>query len=304
MISSAMYEALSRYVPEENIKTNEPLKQYTTFRVGGNADCVIEIENEEQLSKTIRYLRIVEYPYFIVGNGSNLLVSDKGYPGVILHIADKMSHISVEGTRMELQAGVLMSKASKVALEHGLTGLEFASGIPGTIGGGIVMNAGAYGGEFSQIVESVRVLDREGQSLILDNETMEFGYRTSAIKNHDFVVTEVCLKLAQGEKEQIKARMDELTGLRKEKQPLEYPSAGSTFKRPEGHFAGKLIMDAGLRGFTVGGAQVSEKHCGFIINKENATAQEIHKLIDTVADKVYEYSGVRLEPEVIELGEF
>lgn len=304
MISTAMFEALSRYVPEENIKTNVPLKQYTTFRVGGPADCLIEIEKEDQLIQVIRYLNIVEYPYFILGNGSNLLVSDKGYPGVILHIADKMNEICVEGNRIEVQAGALMSRTAKTAAEHGLTGLEFASGIPGTIGGGIVMNAGAYGGEFSQVVESVSVLDRQGQILLLDNETMEFGYRTSAIKNHAFVVTKVCLKLAFGDREQIKQQMDELAGRRREKQPLEYPSAGSTFKRPEGYFAGKLIMDAGLQGYTIGGAQVSEKHCGFIINRENATAEEIHRLIHTVSDRVYDVFGVRLEPEVIELGEF
>lgn len=304
MISSAMYEALKRYVPEENIKKDVPLKPYTTFRVGGAANCLIEIAEKEQLEQVIRYLNIIEYPYFILGNGSNLLVSDKGYKGVILHIADAMSDIRAEGNKIVVQAGALMSKTAKTAMEHGLTGLEFASGIPGTIGGGIVMNAGAYGGEFSQIVESVTVLDRQGQSLILDNETMEFGYRTSAIKNHAFVVTEVCLKLEQGEQEQIRARMAELTGIRKEKQPLEYPSAGSTFKRPEGHFAGKLIMEAGLKGFAIGGAQVSEKHCGFIINKGNATAEEIHALIHAVSDRVYEHSGVRLTPEVIELGEF
>lgn len=304
MISSAMYEALKRYVPEENIKKDVPLKQYTTFRVGGAADCMVEIAAEEQLRQIIHYLNIVEYPYFILGNGSNLLVSDKGYKGVILHVADAMSGISVAGTKISVQAGALMSRTARAAMEHGLTGMEFASGIPGTIGGGIVMNAGAYGGEFSRIVESVQVLDRQGQSLTLDNATMEFGYRTSAIKNHAFVVTQVCLNLAQGEPEQIKARMDELARMRKEKQPLEFPSAGSTFKRPEGYFAGKLIMDAGLRGFSVGGAQVSEKHCGFVINKGQATAEDIHRLIYTVSEKVYDNCGVRLEPEVIELGEF
>lgn len=304
MISTAMFEALCRYVPEENIKRNVPLKQYTTFRIGGPADCLIEIETQEQLIRVIRYLNIVEYPYFVIGNGSNLLVSDKGYQGVILHIGDKMNEVSVDGTRMVAQAGVSMSRAARIAMEHGLTGLEFASGIPGTMGGGIVMNAGAYGGEFSQITESVSVLDRQGQSLLLDNETMEFGYRTSAIKNHSFVVTQVCLKLSQGEPEQIKAKMDELNARRREKQPLEYPSAGSTFKRPDGYFAGKLIMDAGLTGFSVGGAQVSEKHCGFIINKQDASAEDIHRLIGMVSDKVYDFAGVRLEPEVIELGEF
>lgn len=304
MISTAMLEAFKSFVPEENIKLDIPLKQYTTFRVGGPADCLIEIESTSQLVQLIEYLRVIESPYFILGNGSNLLVSDQGYSGVVLRIADKMSAVTVKENKMEIQAGAFMSKAAKIALENGLTGLEFASGIPGTIGGGIVMNAGAYGGEFSQIVESVSVIDKKGQIMTLDNETMEFGYRTSVVKKYGCVITSVCLKLAQEDPEKIKARMEELASLRKEKQPLTYPSAGSTFKRPEGNYAGKLIMEAGLKGLSVGDAQVSEKHCGFIINKGNAKASEIYELIQMVSDKVYDYANVRLEPEVILLGEF
>lgn len=304
MNGSDLYEALKQVVPEQNLKMNVPLKQYTTFRTGGAADCFVEITDPGELAAATDFLRNSGIPYFVMGNGSNLLVSDQGYRGVILHIEKGMSAIRTEGDRMKVQAGALMSVTSKKALECGLTGLEFASGIPGTVGGGAVMNAGAYGGEFGQVAENVTVLDPDGEKKILDRDSMEFGYRTSAVRNRGYIVTEVCFRLKPGNPEEIRERMAELAKKRKEKQPLEYFSAGSTFKRPVGNYAGKLIMEAGLRGFALGGAQVSEKHCGFIINKGNATAADIHKLIGTVSDRVYENSGIRLEPEVIELGEF
>lgn len=304
MISYAVKEALQRFVPNENILYEEPMKNHTTFRVGGVADCFIRIENAEQLSKLLGYLNLVEIPYYICGNGSNLLVGDKGYHGIILQVSDKMNEVKVEGNRICAQAGASMAMVSRTAAAHGLAGLEFAAGIPGTVGGGVVMNAGAYDGEMRLVVEHVTVLDREGNELELDNETMEFGYRTSAIKNHPFVVTACSFLLQPGDKEQITAKINDFQNKRREKQPLEYPSAGSTFKRPKGYFAGKLIMDAGLSGCQIGGAQVSLKHSGFVINKDNATAADIRALIAHVQEEVYQKFNVHLEPEVISLGEF
>lgn len=275
------------------------MNRHTTFRIGGEADCFVEIESIEQLQKLQRYLRIVELPCLVMGNGSNLLVSDRGYAGVVLQIGPRMQQIRLEGDRMIVQAGALMSQVAKAAYEQELTGFEFACGIPGTIGGGVVMNAGAYGGELSQVVSQVKVIDREGNVLELDNETMEFGYRTSAIKSHPFTVVEVTLQLASGEKEAIRSRMNELAAKRREKQPLEYPSAGSTFKRPEGHYAGELIMKSGLRGYQIGGARVSDKHCGFIVNTGNASYEDVRDLIAYVQEKVKACFGVDLEPEVI-----
>ena len=301
MISSTVVKALEEWIPTENIFREEPMNRHTTFRIGGNADCLLQIENAEQLSKVKKYLKTLEIPYFVIGNGSNLLVSDEGYRGIILVVSEYMSDVKVEGNRIIAQAGALMSKIARVALEHGLTGFEFASGIPGTIGGGVVMNAGAYDGELKQVVSLVKVIGEDGECLELDNETMEFGYRTSAIKNTGFTAVEVQLDLQPGDKDTIKARMDELTAKRREKQPLEYPSAGSTFKRPQGHFAGALIMNAGLRGYQVGDAQVSEKHCGFVINKGKATAEDVLNLMAHVQKEVKEQFDVELEPEVIVL---
>lgn len=301
MISATVVKALESFLPAENIFLNEPMSKHTTFRIGGNADCLLQIENAEQLSKVKNYLRKLEMPYFVLGNGSNLLVSDEGYRGVILAVAEKMSEVTVEGNTIIAQAGAPMSKIARVALENGLAGFEFASGIPGTIGGGVVMNAGAYDGELKQVVSYVKVVDAEGNLLELDNEDMEFGYRTSAIKHSDFTAVEVGITLQPGTPEAIKTRMDELAAKRREKQPLEFPSAGSTFKRPEGHFAGALIMNAGLRGYQIGGAQVSEKHCGFVINKGGATAEDVEALIAHVQSEVKNKFGVNLEPEVIVL---
>lgn len=302
MISGAVVDALQKYVSKENIHLRESMAGHTTFRIGGPADCFLQPENEEQLRKVQRYLNMVGVPYFVVGNGSNLLVNDIGYQGVILQIGPKMSGIAVKGTRIAAKAGARLSQVAQEAMEHGLTGLEFASGIPGTVGGGVMMNAGAYGGEMSQVVTQVKVISRDGEELVLDNETMEFGYRTSTIRNNSFIVTEVVFELQTGEKDGIKAKMEELAAKRKEKQPLEYPSAGSTFKRPQGHFAGQLIMEAGLRGFQIGGARVSDKHCGFVVNVGNATAQDVRDVISEVQERVKDKFHVELETEVVFLG--
>lgn len=299
MISNTVLQTLENYVPRENIRLGEPMSRHTTFRIGGEADCFVEIENMEQLMHLQRYLQMVEQPCLVLGNGSNLLVSDRGYAGVVLHVGPRMQQIQVQGDRMIVQAGALMAQVAQAACEHGLTGLEFASGIPGTMGGGVIMNAGAYDGEISQVVDQVKVVDRQGNVLELDNATMEFGYRTSAIKHQPFTVVEVTLQLAQGEREAIRGRMEELAAKRRAKQPLEYPSAGSIFKRPEGYFAGELIMKSGLRGYQIGGARVSDKHCGFIVNMGKASCEDVRDLIAHVQERVKECFGVDLETEVI-----
>ncbi|WP_300844691.1 UDP-N-acetylmuramate dehydrogenase [uncultured Acetatifactor sp.] len=302
MISGAVVEALQRYVPRDNIHLQEPMAGHTTFRIGGPADCFVQLEDEEQLRKVRRYLGLAGVPFFVLGNGSNLLVDDAGYRGVVLQIGQKMSDISVQGCHIIAKAGATLRQVAVAALEHGLTGFEFASGIPGTVGGGVVMNAGAYGGEMSQVVNQVRVVSKEGESMELDNDTMEFRYRGSVIRGSAFTVTEVTFRLEPGDREAIRAKMEELAARRREKQPLEYPSAGSTFKRPEGHFAGKLIMEAGFAGYRIGGAQVSEKHCGFVINTGDATARDVRALIEEIQARVKERFRVDLEPEIVFLG--
>lgn len=306
MISQAVLQALKGYTAEENIRLNEPMSGHTTFRVGGPADCLLEICDKKELQKICRYLKLASIPCFVMGNGSNLLVSDKGFRGVVLQICQGMSGIRAEGRRLTALAGTTMAQAARAAMEHGLSGLEFASGIPGTVGGGVVMNAGAYGGEMSQVVRTVEVLSREGEFWNLDNATMEFGYRKSSIRGNGYIVTEVEFELREEDPGRIRATMEELNARRREKQPLEYPSAGSTFKRPKGYFAGELIMRAGLGGVRVGGAQVSEKHCGFIINTEpgRTKASDIMALICRIRETVKEKFNVNLEPEVLFLGEF
>ena len=303
-INSAILQYISSVVPKENIYENEPMKTRTTFRVGGEAKLLVEISSADELTKLIPYLIRMGEPYYVKGNGSNLLVGDKGYNGVILEIASKMNSIKVEGTKITASAGVLMSQIAKAALENSLTGFEFASGIPGTIGGGVVMNAGAYDGELKDVVTLVTVCDPDGEIYTLDNKDMEFGYRTSAIKKRPFTVLEVTIELSSGNHDDIQNKMSELNEKRRTKQPLEYPSAGSTFKRPTGYFAGKLIMDAGLRGFSIGGAAVSEKHCGFVINKGGATAADVYEVIVEVQERVKEKFDVILEPEIVFLGTF
>lgn len=288
----------------EQVKKDEPMKINTTFRVGGPASYFVTPETEEEVAKVIEVCTQENVPYYIVGNGSNLLVSDQGYEGVIIQIYKQMNQVEITENEIHAQAGALLSMIANRAMEAELTGFEFAAGIPGTLGGACVMNAGAYGGEMKDVLETVTVLTRDGDVKTLTKDELELGYRTSVIAKKDYIVLSAVIRLENGKKEEIKAVMDDLKEKRITKQPLEYPSAGSTFKRPEGYFAGKLIQDAGLRGFQVGGAQVSEKHCGFVVNKDQATAADVMNLMNQVSDKVYEMSGVRLEPEVKRLGVF
>ena len=297
------YDKLNNVIAKDSILTDEPMSRHTTFRVGGPADFFVTPKAKEEVRDVIRICKEAGMPYYIIGNGSNLLVSDAGYRGVIVQIYKEMNEVKVEGDRVKAQAGALLSGIAAKALGAELSGFEFASGIPGTIGGACVMNAGAYGGEMKDVLESVTVLTGEGKIIELGRNELELGYRTSVIAKKGYIVLGAVLKLERGDGEKIKTYMDELKEKRVTKQPLEYPSAGSTFKRPEGYFAGKLIEDAGLRGFQVGGAQVSEKHCGFVINRDHATAADIMELMRQVQIRVKENSGVDLEPEVKRLGD-
>lgn len=304
IMNKIFYEALVKVLDEDQIKPEEPMKNHVTFRVGGPADFFVTPKNYEELSWVLKCCAKYEMPCYIMGNGSNLLVSDQGYRGVVIQLFRQLNDIQCEGNVIRAQAGSLLSAVANRALEEKLTGFEFAAGIPGTLGGACVMNAGAYGGEMKDVLKSVTVLTREGERITLQKNELELGYRTSIIAKKDYIVLEAEIELKAGAAEEIKAVMDDLKERRTTKQPLEYPSAGSTFKRPEGYFAGKLIQESGLQGFQVGGAQVSEKHCGFVINKDQATAADIAELIRQVQDRVEEKFGVRLETEVKRLGEF
>lgn len=288
----------------EIIKIDEPMKLHTTFQVGGTADYFATPRTEEEVGILLEKAKKYEIPVFVVGNGSNLLVSDKGYRGMIVQIGKEYSDVSVEGNTVLAQAGASLAKIARTAYENGLGGFEFAAGIPGTLGGAVSMNAGAYGGEIKDVIIDARVLTKEGEVLVVPADELELSYRSSVITKKDYIVLGARFSFEEKKKEEIKARMDELAFARKSKQPLEFPSAGSTFKRPEGYFAGKLIMDAGLRGFQVGGARVSDKHCGFVINAGNATAADIYSLILQVQEKVQGQFNVTLQPEVKMLGEF
>ena len=303
-MNQSFYDKLTSVIAKERVYVDEPMSRHTTFRVGGPADFFVTPKAKEEVRDVIRICKEAGMPYYIIGNGSNLLVSDAGYRGVIVQIYKEMNEVKVEGDLVKAQAGALLSGIAAKALGAELSGFEFASGIPGTIGGACVMNAGAYGGEMKDVLESVTVLTGEGKIIELGRNELELGYRTSVIAKEGYIVLGAVLKLERGNGEKIKTYMDELKEKRVTKQPLEYPSAGSTFKRPEGYFAGKLIEDAGLRGFQVGGAQVSEKHCGFVINKGEATAADICRLMQDVSDKVQAQFGVVLEPEVKMIGEF
>lgn len=289
---------------KDRVLVDEPMKRHTTFRIGGPADFFLLPSTVDEVRGILEICREEELPYFILGNGSNLLVSDKGYRGVIIQLYRNFSNISVEGNEICASSGALLSQIAAAARNASLTGFEFAGGIPGTLGGAVFMNAGAYGGELKDVLKEAVVMTEQGEILTLPVEKLDMGYRTSRIKKAGYLVLEARLVLKQGDMDKIRDITKDLTEKRVSKQPLEYPSAGSTFKRPEGYFAGKLIMDAGLRGYQVGGAQVSEKHCGFVINKGNATAADVLTLIENVREKVQEQFGVTLEPEVKFLGEF
>lgn len=298
------YKDICSIVGDEQILTNEPMSRHTTFRIGGPADYFIMPGTAEELAQVIRLCREADMPFYIMGNGSNLLVGDKGYRGAVIQIFKRMNEVRVQDDCIYAQAGALLSKIAAEALKAGLGGFEFASGIPGTLGGALMMNAGAYGGEMKQVLKSAEVLDMEGNVFSLPVEEMELGYRTSIISKRGYIVLGAEIVLQPGNPQEIRDKMEDLKERRVTKQPLEYGSAGSTFKRPEGYFAGKLIQEAGLRGFRVGDAQVSEKHCGFVINRGNATAAEVVRLMNEVTDRVEKNSGVRLEPEVKRIGEF
>ncbi len=287
---------------ENNVKLSEPMNRHTTFRIGGNADIFVTPESDAQILKAIKIAQMNNIPYYVVGNGSNLLVRDNGFRGVIIQIYKNFSRIDVHGSEIKAQAGALLSVVAKTALNNCLRGMECLSGIPGTIGGAVCMNAGAYGGEIKDIVTGIKVI-KDNKIVTITNEEAGFGYRRSNIMSDKMIVLEVCISLEKGNSDDIRAKMAELMEQRNSKQPVELPSAGSTFKRPEGYFAGKLIDDSGLRGYSVGAAQISPKHCGFVVNNGGATANDVLKLIDNVSDIVMKKFGVRLEPEVRIIGE-
>lgn len=304
MIKKVDFNKLKAFATEGSLLVDEPLRNHTTFKVGGKADAFLSVHSVEQLKNVIEYLKKEEIPYYVIGNGSNLLVSDNGFRGVILSLGKDFAKIQIEGERIIAEAGALLSAVANAAMKQSLTGMEFAAGIPGSIGGATVMNAGAYDGEMKGIVEKVTVLQESGTVKEYNCSEMDFSYRHSRILNENSIVLSVSILLKKGSETIIKEKMKDFSNRRREKQPLEYPSAGSTFKRPEGYFAGKLIMDAGLAGFSVGDAEVSAKHCGFVINKGNATAGEIATLMKEVQKRVYNQFQVELEPEVVFLGDF
>lgn len=300
---------LAGIVGEDCFLEQEPMSAHTTFRIGGPARYFVMPKNIELLQKILQFCKEENLPYFILGNGSNLLVSDKGFDGVVIQLFRNFDKITVttDGNgekRITAQAGALLSKVAKTALEEELSGFEFAAGIPGTIGGAVIMNAGAYDGEMKQVVKTVTALDEQGEVILLSNKELEFEYRTSVLQTRRLVVLEASLSLKAGDRQKIAQRMEALRVRRNEKQPLEFPSAGSTFKRPDGYFAGKLIMDAGFCGYQVGGAKVSDKHCGFVINAGGATAADVIELTNQIREKVCKQTGVELELEVRKLGAF
>lgn len=281
--------------------TNEPMSRHTTFKIGGNADLFVKVKTEDELKTVLSLTKEFDLPLFLLGKGSNLLVSDKGIAGVVISL-DGLDSVTVDGDTVICGAGASLRAVCLATQKVGLSGLEFAYGIPGTVGGALYMNAGAYGGEMSQVVVSATALDRDGNIKLFNSEQMKLGYRASIFKNTDLIITSVTLKLKQGNADEIKSAMDDFFSRRRDKQPLEFPSAGSTFKRPEGYFAGALIEKNNLKGASVGGAQVSQKHAGFVINTGNATCSDVLSLIKKVKDTVKQADGVDLEPEVIFVG--
>lgn len=299
------YQKLRLLVPKDRIRVNEPMEEHTSLHIGGKADYLVIPETIEEIRDTLKLCRQESIPFYIMGNGSNLLVSDQGYRGLIIKLGEGFSKlIPKEDGIITAQSGILLSKLAAAAAEYSLTGFEFASGIPGTLGGAVTMNAGAYGGEMKQCLTGARVMDGDGNILELSAQDLKLGYRSSIIQTQSYIVLEADIKLAPGDPQTILEKMEDLNRQRREKQPLDQYSVGSTFKRPQGHYTGQLINDAGLRGYQVGGAAVSDKHCGFVINKDHATAKDFLTVIGDVIRIVEEQSGVRLEPEVRFLGEF
>ena len=287
---------------QEDIKIDENLSNYVNFRVGGPADILLIPSEKQQVIESIKICRENNIPFYVIGNGSNLLVRDGGFRGVVISMKS-VKNITVNDTIIVADCGVMLKDVSNIALENSLTGFEFACGIPGTVGGAVFMNAGAYDGEISNVVYSVDVIDNDGNVVTMLKDDLEFAYRSSAVMKNGYIVLSAKFKLEKGKVKTIKELVDDLTNKRESKQPLEYPSAGSTFKRPTGYFAGKLIQDAGLKGYSIGGAAVSEKHSGFVINKGNASAKDITDLIKHIQDEVKKQFGVDLHPEVRIIGE-
>ena len=294
-------EDITKNFPKALVLTEEPMKGHTTFRIGGPADIYIE-PDYASIIPLVQYLKEQDVPFMVIGNGSNLLVSDEGIDGVVISLGKNSDGITISGDTMVVEAGAMLSTVANAAADAGLTGLEFASGIPGSIGGAVYMNAGAYGGEIKDVIESVLVLTENLEKKVMTAEDLHMSYRHSSLMEEGGYVLSAVLKLSKGDKEEIKAKIADIREQRIAKQPLKFPSAGSTFKRPEGYFAGKLIDDAGLRGYSVGGAQVSEKHCGFVVNKGDAKAADVLKLMKDVDSKVFEMFGVHLSPEVRIIG--
>ena len=297
-MNKSLENRLKLIAGDSNVRCDEPMSSHCTFRAGGTAKYYVIPDEYKKVRDVLRLCVEENIPYYVIGNGSNLLVQDDGFDGVIIEIDSALAKIEINGNEIVAKAGAKLSKIAVKALNESLTGFEFAHGIPGNLGGAVTMNAGAYGGEMKDVLKWVKVLDNNGEMKTLKAEELELGYRTSIIVKEKMIVLEACIELHEGNRDEIEMHMKELMAKRKEKQPLEYPSAGSTFKRPEGYFAGKLIQDAGLKGYRVGGAMVSEKHNGFVINYDNATATDIINLMKDVRKKVYEEFQVTLEPEV------
>ncbi len=298
-----IYNKLIKILDPALVKLDEPLSKHTSFKIGGPADILVIPRNEEELRKILKASREEKIIPYVIGNGTNLLVLDKGIRGVIIKIANNMNNIFFDGTRITAHAGVLLSALSKAAMGKGLTGLEFAGGIPGTVGGAVCMNAGAYGGEMKNVVVSVEAMDFNGGVKKYSKEEIRFGYRTSIFQKEKLIILKVCFELQKGSYNKIKKQMDKLSERRRKKQPLWEPNAGSTFKRPDGSYAGYLIEKAGLKGYQIGGAQVSKIHAGFIVNKGNATAKDVLLLIQHIQKTVEEKFGIKLVPEIKILGE-
>ena len=301
-MSDEIVTRLINITGKDNVRINEPMKNHTTFKIGGPAQYYVTPESVTQIQEVVSLCRDMNIPLHVIGNGSNILVGDDGVDGVVLALFNTFSDYEIKDNVITAQAGMSLIKLAVIALREGLTGLEFASGIPGSVGGAVYMNAGAYDGQMKDVVTSVTVLDEAGNIRILGRDELDMGYRTSAVAKHNMIVLQVIIELKAGDKEQIKDRMNQLSELRKQKQPLEYPSAGSTFKRPAGYFAGKLIADAGLKGYSIGGAAVSEKHAGFVVNMGGATAKDVVELTDYIKKRIIEQFGVTLELEIKKIG--
>ncbi|MDR2547469.1 MAG: UDP-N-acetylmuramate dehydrogenase [Lachnospiraceae bacterium] len=304
MIKATVLDEIKQVVSAVDILSNEPMSRHTTFKVGGAAELFIRLRGTEQLQFLIPLLQEAGIDYFLLGNGSNLLVGDKGYRGVILHSGNKMAKINGKKEQITAEAGATLANVARYAAENGLSGLEFASGIPGTVGGAAVMNAGAFAGEMATIIESVQAVDTDGNLVRLPREVLAYGYRQSIFMEYSYAISSVTMRLQYDDTEEIKHKMADFATRRSERQPLEYASAGSTFKRPKQGYAGEMIMESGMGGFSIGGASVSEKHCGFVINRGNATAADIRAVIKEVEERVVAKYNVILKPEVIFLGDF